>query len=110
MKLTELIPDDKNANKGTQRGANVIEASLAELGAGRSVLVDKDLRLIAGNKTVQAAIAAGLESAIVVPVTGDQLVVVQRTDLSLDDAKGRKLAVADNRSSDCRWNGIPTFS
>lgn len=98
--ISSLEFDSKNANRGTKRGSEVIEESIRELGAGRSVLCDKDLRLIGGNKSVQAAIAVGLENAIVVPVTGDQLVVVQRTDLSLDDAKGRKLAIADNRASD----------
>lgn len=100
MKLTDLIPDDKNANKGTQRGADVIETSLRELGAGRSILIDKDGRVIAGNKTLASALATGMEDVLVIPTDGSQIIAVQRTDLSLDDAKGRKLAVADNRASD----------
>jgi hypothetical protein len=100
MRITDLQQDDRNANRGTPRGAEAIEASLRELGAGRSVLIDKDGRLIAGNKTVEAAIAAGLKDVLVVPSDGSQIIAVQRTDLSLDDAKGRLLAVADNRSSD----------
>jgi hypothetical protein len=42
LKLTELIPDAMNANKHTQRGQHLVEKSLRELGAGRSILLDKN--------------------------------------------------------------------
>jgi hypothetical protein len=100
MKLSDLKQDAKNANKGTPRGRKVLASSLEQFGAGRSVLIDKDGRIIAGNKTVESASAAGLQDVIVVQTTGTQLVAVQRTDLSIDDLKARGLAVADNRSSE----------
>jgi hypothetical protein len=100
MKVSDLIPDDKNANRGTKRGAEAVQASLKELGAGRSILIDRDGRVIAGNKTIAAAVAAGVEEVIVVESDGTKIIAVKRTDLSLDDAKGRKLAVADNRTAE----------
>jgi len=100
-KLSELIQDPHNANKGTERGAEMVRQSITKLGAGRSILMDKNGVLIAGNKTQQAAIEAGLLDAIVVRTDGNQLVVVQRTDLDLSiDAKAKELAVVDNRSSE----------
>ena len=100
-KLSELIQDPHNANKGTERGAEMVRQSITKLGAGRSILMDKNGVLIAGNKTQQAAIDAGLLDAIVVRTDGNQLVVVQRTDLDLSiDAKAKELAVVDNRSSE----------
>ena len=50
-KISDLTPDPQNANKGTERGRGMIEDSLRRLGAGRSILVDKHNRVIAGNKT-----------------------------------------------------------
>lgn len=97
VKLSELTPDNINANKGTQRGAGMLEKSLREYGAGRSVLVDKAGRIIAGNKTIEAAGAIGLDDAIVVETDGTQVIVVKRTDLDLDSPQGRGLAIADNR-------------
>lgn len=97
--LSDLTPDDKNANRGTARGREAVRDSLEKLGAGRSILMDKNGRVIAGNKTLDAARAAGLAGVITVETTGDQLVVVQRTDLDLDDAKARELGIADNRGS-----------
>lgn len=101
IKLTELIPDDKNANKSSERGRYMIEKSLTELGAGRSVVVDKNFRIIAGNHATEVAVESGFEDAIVVPTDGSKLVVVQRTDLDLTtDEKARQLAIADNRTSE----------
>jgi len=98
VKATDLIPDVRNANKGTQRGLALLDKSLRELGAGRSILVDKHGRVIAGNKTLQAAVDIGLEDMILVPSDGSRLVAVQRTDLDLEtDANARQLAWADNR-------------
>ena len=101
MKLSDLKPDAKNANRGTIRGRKAVAESLSRFGAGRSVLVDKDGKLIAGNKTAEQAAAAGLQDdVIVVQSDGSKLVVVQRTDLSLDDPKAIALAIADNRTNE----------
>lgn len=73
-----------------------MEKSFKELGAGRSVLIDKDGRIIAGNKSQKAAIAAGIKKVRIIETTGDELVAVKRTDISLDSKEGRELALADN--------------
>jgi sporulation protein YlmC with PRC-barrel domain len=100
MKITDLKSDARNANKGTERGSAAIEASLRRFGAGRSILIDKNGAIIAGNKTAENAQAAGLEDVIVVPSDGTKLVAVQRTDLDITDPKARELAVADNRTGE----------
>jgi hypothetical protein len=46
--IQDLVPDDKNANRGTLRGRGLLEKSLRRLGAGRSILVDKDGRVTRG--------------------------------------------------------------
>lgn len=98
---TDLIPDDKNANKGTPRGRALIEDSLRNYGAGRSVLTDRNGKLIAGNKTAEVAVGdLGMET-IVVETDGTKLVVVRRNDLDLDrDPSARALAFTDNRAGE----------
>lgn len=103
-KITDYLPDDFNANAGTERGTRVIEDSLRTYGAGRSLLADKNGRLIAGNKTQQGAVDIGLEDVIEIETDGNQIVVVKRRDLSLDDAKARALAIADNRANEVSLN------
>lgn len=104
--IDKLTPDNLNANAGTQRGQGALEHSLRTFGAGRSVLVDKDDRIIAGNKTVETAGSIGMMDAVVVETKGDQIVVVKRTDISLDSPEGRGLAIADNRAGELNleWN------
>jgi DNA modification methylase len=98
--IEDLQPDAKNANRGTERGLGMVEDSLRQYGAGRSILVDKDGVVIAGNKTLEVAADLGLPVRVV-RTDGRELVVVQREDLDLDDGdKARGLAYADNRSSE----------
>jgi hypothetical protein len=96
-KIADLIPDQANANKGTERGRQALESSLRRYGAGRSILLDKNGRIVAGNKTAEIAADIGLDDVIVIQTDGRQIVAVQRTDLDIDSAEGRGLAYADNR-------------
>jgi hypothetical protein len=99
LDISELVPDDLNLNKGTPEGTALMQKSLSEFGAGRSILLDKNNRIIAGNKTTEASTSAGIQKVIVVETTGDELVAVKRTDIDLDTQKGRELALADNATS-----------
>jgi hypothetical protein len=95
-KISSLIPDDLNANSHSEYGMHLLEKSISELGLGRSIVVDKNNRIIGGNAVVETASALGLENVIIVPTDGKQLVVVKREDVDLDTKRGRELALADN--------------
>jgi len=97
----KLKADKHNANKGTKRGRALVEKSLKDLGAGRSILADKDGNIIAGNKTFEAAEKLGVPVRFV-ETDGTELVVVQRKDLDLEEptGKARQLAYADNRAGE----------
>lgn len=56
IKMSELVQDNRNLNKGTEKGKELIGKSLRQFGAGRSVLIDKNNRIIAGNKTHENAV------------------------------------------------------
>jgi DNA modification methylase len=108
LRLSDLVPDRLNANAGTERGGEAIRHSLKKLGAGRSLVLDRMGRIIAGNKTVENARALGLDDLIVVRTDGKKLVAVQRTDLDLErDPNARELAIADNRTGqlNLEWAG-----
>jgi hypothetical protein len=100
VNIDSLVFDQPNANKGNARGRKMLGKSLQQYGAGRSILLDRKGRVIAGNKTLETAIAAGHKDVVVVKTDGSKLVAVQRTDLDLDDKKAKALAVADNRVSE----------
>lgn len=98
-KLSDLIPDDKNFNKGSEFGNSLIEKSFRKFGAGRSILIDKNNRIIAGNKSVENAAAIGMDDLQIVESDGKRIIAVKRTDIDLDTPEGRELALADNASA-----------
>lgn len=104
--IKDLKFDDKNFNKHTQYGMSLLEKSLRENGAGRSILLDKDNNIIAGNGVVEAAGQIGLENVKIVEATGNEIIAVKRTDVSLDSKKGREMALADNATAkaDIEWD------
>jgi len=99
IKVTDLIPDDKNFNKGSEFGQGLIEKSFEKFGAGRSILIDKNNKIIAGNKSTENYGALGGQDVIVVESDGKQLIAVKRTDIDLDTAQGREMALADNATA-----------
>ena len=107
-RISDLVADDRNANKGTARGRSVIAQSLKDNGTGRSILIDRKGRIIAGNKTVENAGAIGLKDLIVVQSDGSKVIAGQRTDLDLKrDGRAKALAIADNRAAELNldWDG-----
>lgn len=104
--ISELKFDDQNFNDHTEHGMSLLEKSLRENGAGRSILIDKDNNIIAGNGIVEAAGQIGLENVKIVETTGDEIIAVKRTDISLDSKAGRRMALADNATAaaDLNWN------
>jgi len=108
LKLADLKPDLKNVNTGTPRGGEMLRRSLQNYGAARSIVVDKNLRVIAGNQTLEAAAAVGLDAEIIlVPSDGKKLCVVQRVDVDIDSKAGRELAIADNRTNEVSFQADP---
>lgn len=98
-KISDLIPDDKNFNIGTDFGNSLIEKSFQKFGAGRSILIDKNNRIIAGNKSVENAASIGLNDVEIIESDGKRIIAVKRTDIDLNTPEGREMALADNASA-----------
>ena len=96
--IKDLKSDHKNARKRTDRSASLIAESLKRYGAARSIVIDEDGRILAGNGTVEGAKKAGITNVRIIEAEGDELIAVRRAGLSEDEKVG--LALADNRSSD----------
>lgn len=97
--VTKIQLDPNNYRVHSKENKELIKKSLTECGAGRSVLIDKEGKLIAGNGVFEQAKALKIPTKIV-QTDGKTLVVVQRTDLATADKKRQRLAVLDNSASD----------
>ena len=94
----DLIQDSHNYRKHSDTNKARIKKSIDEAGLGRSVVVDADGVLVAGNG-VQQVIDKDTPVRVV-ETDGTELVVVKRTDLHTDDPRRKTLALADNATSD----------
>ena len=98
VELDQLQLDPGNSCVHDERNLEVIAGSIQEVGAGRSILIDGDGIVRAGNGTVQGAKRAGIQKVRVIETDGSELIAVKRTDLT--GAKAVAAGIADNRASD----------
>lgn len=103
MKLSDLTPDPHNRRTHTPRNLDMLAASLRDVGAARSIVIDETGEILAGNGLVQAATAAGLDRVQVVDVDGETVVAVRRSGLTPEQK--RSLALYDNRTAElAEWD------
>jgi hypothetical protein len=95
----ELKLDHKNYRIHDENNKKLINKSLQEPGAGRSILIDNENEIIAGNGVYEQAKKLNIPIKIV-ETNGKELIAVKRTDLATSDKKRQKLAVFDNSASD----------
>lgn len=101
--IADLKFDSRNARKRTQRSSGMIQRSLQDVGAARSIVIDEDGVILAGNGTVEAAGQVGIERVRVVEASGDEIIAVRRTGLT--EAQKVQLALYDNRTSElAEWD------
>lgn len=94
----DLKQDSHNYRKHSDTNKARIKKSIDEAGLGRSVVIDADGVLVAGNG-VQQVIDKDTPVRVV-ETDGTELVVVKRTDLHTDDPRRKTLALADNATAD----------
>ena len=91
--------DKRNYRKHNEKNKKLIRKSLEECGTGRSIIVDSNDEIIAGNGVYEQAKAMNIPVKIV-ETDGTELIAVKRTDLKTSDEKRTKLAILDNSTAD----------
>jgi ParB-like chromosome segregation protein Spo0J len=101
--IKDLVPDPKNRRTHTTRNIEMLQASLEKVGTGRSIVIDEDDVVLAGNATVKAAGLAGLTKLKIVEAAGDEVIAVRRRGLTSEQK--RDLALYDNRTAElAEWD------
>jgi len=101
--VLDLRPDPTNRRKHTARNVDMVVDSLRAVGAARSIVIDEDNIVRAGNGLIEAAAQAGIHKVRVVDVDGDTIVAVRRSGLTANQK--RDLAIYDNRTAElAEWN------
>lgn len=106
MELKDIneIKPTKSFNLGTPKGSRVLKRSIKELGCCRSIVVDRNNQILAGNEVWNEAKEAGVKNVRIIETKGDELVVVKRTDIDFETKKARIIALVDNLTSELNLN------
>lgn len=96
--IEDLTLDPQNARKRTERSHGTIVKSLEKFGGMRSIVLDDQNRVRAGNGTVEAAAQIGIHKVRIIDADGHEIIAVRRKGLSEEEWK--TYAIADNRSSE----------
>lgn len=99
MNISDLQPDNNNFNKHTEFGMSLLEKSVRKFGMGRSILIDKNNKIIAGNGITETAANVGIENVRVIETDGNEIIAVKRNDIDLDTEEGKEMALADNATN-----------
>lgn len=97
--MPKITFDKRNYRIHTDKNKQLIEKSLKECGAGRSILLDNSGSIIAGNGIYEQAQKLGLDVEII-HTDGKKLIAVQRDDIAPDSQERVKMAILDNTTSD----------
>lgn len=101
--IADLTPDPRNARQHNPRNIGMIVNALQQVGAARSIVVDEDNVILAGNGVIEAAAEAGIERVRIIDADGEEIIAVRRSGLT--DEQKQKLAVYDNRTAElAEWD------
>ncbi len=101
--LGDLKHDPANCRKHNPRNIGSIVNSLQAVGAARSIVIDEDNIILAGNGLVDAAGEAGIEKVRIIEADGDTVIAVRRVGLT--PKQKAQLAIADNRTAElAEWD------
>jgi ParB-like chromosome segregation protein Spo0J len=101
--LKDLRPDPQNRRKHNPRNIGMLADALQRVGAARSIVIDEDGEVLAGNGVLEAAGQVGITRVQVVEADGETLIAVRRRGLTPEQK--RDLAISDNRTAElAEWN------
>lgn len=96
--IKDLVPDPANRRKHNPRNLGMVVDALNHVGAARSIVIDEDNIILAGNGVTEAAAEAGITKLRVIEAAGDELIAVRRSGLT--EEQKRALAIYDNRTAE----------
>lgn len=101
--IGELKHDRSNPRKHNPRNLQVIVDSLHDVGFARSIVIDENNEILAGNGVTEAAAIAGIEKVVEVEADGNTIIAVRRRGLT--DEQKQRLKYFDNRSGElAEWD------
>lgn len=98
LTLDDIIPQETNANRHTQRGMRLLEQSMSERGWIGAITAAADGQVFDGSARRETLEAIGLDDPIIIRSDGTRPIIHIREDIaSADDPRAVRLALEANR-------------
>ena len=99
IKLSNLIPDDKNNNKHTAYGMDLLEKSVNKVGIIESITISNDDKIISGNARHEVIGKNFDKEALVIETDGTQPIIIKRTDIERDTKQFYEASILANTTA-----------
>jgi hypothetical protein len=99
IKLSKLIPDDRNNNKHTAYGMDLLEKSINKVGIIESITISNDDKIISGNARHEIIGKNFDKEALVIETDGTQPIIIKRTDIESDTKQFYEASILANTTS-----------
>lgn len=99
VKLSNIIPDDRNNNKHTAYGMDLLEKSVNKVGIIESITVSNDDKIISGNARHEVIGKNFDKEALVIETDGTQPIIIKRTDIESDTKKFYEASILANTTA-----------
>lgn len=97
--LSSLIPDNKNNNKHTAYGMDLLEKSVNKVGIIESITVSNDDKIISGNARHEIIGKNFTKEALVIETDGTQPIIIKRTDIESDTKQFYEASILANTTA-----------
>lgn len=99
IKLSSITPDDKNNNKHTAYGMDLLEKSVNKVGIIESITISNDDKIISGNARHEVIGKHFEKEALVIETDGTQPIVIKRTDIESDTKQFYEASILANTTA-----------
>ena len=99
IKLSSITPDDKNNNKHTAYGMDLLEKSVNKVGIIESITVSNDDKIISGNARHEVIGKNFTKEALVIETDGTQPIVIKRTDIESNTKEFYEASILANTTA-----------
>jgi len=99
IKLSSITPDDKNNNKHTVYGMDLLEKSVNKVGIIESITVSNDDKIISGNARHEVIGKNFDKEAIVIETDGTQPIIIKRTDIESNTKQFYEASILANTTA-----------
>jgi len=99
IKLSSITPDDKNNNKHTAYGMDLLEKSVNKVGIIESITISNDDKIISGNARHEVIGKNFEKEALVIETDGTQPIVIKRTDIESNTKQFYEASILANTTS-----------